>query len=86
MHRFLGLLALLSGLYAVTLGLATSQVYDLWFTGFQTFDGPAVYKPDSILVPVLAYIIFLQAVAVMLIHVATQQYLPAPAAKAAMLA
>ena len=78
-HRFLGLLSLIAGLYAVTLGLATSQVYDLWFTGFKTFDGPAVYLPSSILQPVLAYVIFVQAVAILVMHVATTQYLPAPA-------
>ncbi len=85
-HRFLGLLGLISGLYAVTLGLATSQVYDLWFTGFKTFDTDAVYKPTSILQPVMAGIVALQAVFVMLVHVATKQYLPAPQpGKAAML-
>lgn len=79
MHRFLGLLGLISGLYAVTLGLATSQVYDLWFTGFKTFDTDAVYAPTSILQPVMAALIGLQAVFVMLVHVAAKQYLPAPA-------
>lgn len=79
-HRWLGCLGLLSGLFAVTLGLAGSQIYDLWFTGFETFDTPAVYATASILIPIMGLLLFVQAIAVMLTHVVIeQQYLPAPA-------
>lgn len=79
-HRYLGSATLLAGFAAIIMGLAEDQIFLLWSTGVETFFSPAAYNIYSMIIPLLGYLLFLLALAVMVQFVIfDEQVLPAPA-------